>query len=218
MNTKLFNRVVMILQVLLLLTLNIMLLSGMKTTEKAPALEVEPIIEATNYYGGYDNKVITQEISLDWGADDGKDFVPLNVDMDEELQYYCYMLCKGYDIDFTLVMALIAHESNYENECVSRTNDYGLMQINKCNHEWLTEILGVNDFLDPEQNMRAGCFVLRQLFEKYTDTDLVLMAYNMGADNAKKLWDMGIYTSAYAQDVERIQGEYVKEIENGSNL
>ena len=70
------------------------------------------------------------------------------------------------------------------------------MQINTVNHEWLQEKLGITDFLDPYQNTRSGIYILRTLFEKYQDTAKVLMAYNMGEDGAKKLWDKGIYDTS----------------------
>ena len=77
-------------------------------------------------------------------------------------------------------MALIQHESSFDPNVISSTNDYGYMQINAINHNWLTETIGVTDYTDPYQNIRAGVFVLRKLFERYQDTNMVLMAYNMG--------------------------------------
>lgn len=158
-------------------------------------------------YGTYDGKIITEEPEFAWKTDGG-DFIPLNVDMSDSMQEYIYYLSQEYDIEFTLVMALIEHESKFNPNTVSSTNDYGLMQINKANHEWLSEALGVTDFLDPEQNVRAGVFVLRKLYEEYTDTNLVLMAYNMGGSNAERLWKEGIYDTDYSRAIKQKQGEY----------
>lgn len=155
-------------------------------------------------YGAYDDRIFTQEISLDWGVDD-LEFTPLDVAMDEEQQEFLFYLCTGYNLDFTLVMALIEHESCYRADIISDTNDYGLMQINTINHEWLTETIGVTDYLDPYQNMRAGCFILRKLFEKYQDTDMVLMAYNMGETGASRLWKKSVFSTDYTESILNIQ-------------
>lgn len=110
-------------------------------------------------------------------------------------------------------MALMQKESSFRSDIISSTDDYGLMQINKCNHEWLEETIGVTDFLDKEQNIRAGVFVLRKLFEEYTDPNLVLMAYNMGSNGAEKLWNKGIYSTPYVDEILTYQAEFEKQLE-----
>lgn len=169
-------------------------------------------MQQVNHYGAYDGRVFTSEISMDWSGDE-YDFIPLNCKLDESTQQFTFYLCKGYDIDWTLVMALMQKESSFRSDIISPTEDYGLMQINKMNHEWLTDTIGVTDYLDKEQNIRAGVFVLRKLFEEYTDPNLVLMAYNMGADGAETLWNKGIYTTPYVDDILTYQAEFNKQIE-----
>lgn len=144
------------------------------------------------------------------------DFTPLNVPMDESLQEYVYWMADAYEVDFTFLMALIRNESNFQADVISTTNDYGLMQINQKNHEWLSNAVGVTDFLDPYQNIQAGIYILGTLFEKYDDPHKVLMAYNMGESGASKLWDQGIYQSKYSQRVIGYQETYIKEL-NGND-
>jgi soluble lytic murein transglycosylase-like protein len=98
-------------------------------------------------------------------------------------------------------MGLIKTESEFNPNVISETNDYGLMQINKINHKWLSEELGITDFLDPYQNVRAGIYILKDLFDEYEDTSKVLMAYNMGETGAKRLWVRGIYESKYSKEI-----------------
>ena len=181
--------------------------NGTKTEEQTS----EQVENKTLVYGAYDDRTFTEEIALDWGAGD-LDFTPLDCAMNDDLQEFVYYLSAGYNIDFTLVMALIQHESSFRSDVVSSTNDYGLMQINKMNHEYLTETIGVTDFLDPYQNIRAGMFTLRKLFERYQDTDMVLMAYNMGEDGAKRLWDQGIYETNYTTSIMNIQQQFNKQL------
>lgn len=161
----------------------------------------------TLVYGAYDDRVFTQEISLDWDVNNG-DFNPLDCKMPEEQQEFTYYLCSGYNIDFALVMALIQNESSFDPAVISTTNDYGYMQINKMNHQWLTDTLGVTNFIDPYQNIRAGVFVLRKLFERYEDANMVLMAYNMGENGASRLWEKGIFETDYTQSILTIQEQF----------
>ena len=172
-------------------------------TEPTGTEDPVQITDDTKTYGTADGRVFTGEVN--WVGSDAPDFSPLDVDMDEDLQEYVFNLCYCYNIDWTLVMALIEKESQYQSNVVSKTDDYGLMQINKSNFEWLTDVTGVTDFLNEKDNIRCGVFVLRKLFEKYDDPCKVLMAYNMGENGAGKLWDMGIYQTEYSQDVLTIQ-------------
>lgn len=188
-------------------------IAGITTKNKQTTSEKnEYIMQQVNHYGAYDGRVFTSEISMDWSGDE-YDFIPLNCKLDEATQQFTFYLCKRYDIDWTLVMALMQKESSFRSDVISATDDYGLMQINKCNHKWLTDTIGVTDYLDKEQNIRAGVFVLRKLFEEYTDPNLVLMAYNMGADGAETLWNKGIYTTPYVDDILTYQAEFNKQIE-----
>lgn len=188
-------------------------IAGISTKNKQTTSEKnEYIMQQVNHYGAYDGRVFTSEISMDWSGDE-YDFIPLDCKLDKATQQFTFYLCKGYDIDWTLVMALMQKESSFRSDIISPTEDYGLMQINKMNHEWLTDTIGVTDYLDKEQNIRAGVFVLRKLFEEYTDPNLVLMAYNMGADSAETLWNKGIYTTPYVDDILTYQAEFNKQIE-----
>lgn len=163
-------------------------------------------------YGTIDRKEFNGEISMDWGSAAELGFVPLDVPMDEDMQEFIYCLSYGYNIEFPFVMALIEHESSFREDVVSKSNDYGLMQINKINHEQLTEKFGVTDFLDPYQNTRSGIFILRNLFEKYEDPAKVLMAYNMGETGARRLWEKGIYETDYSNSIMKQAVEYKNEI------
>ncbi len=155
-------------------------------------------------YGAYKDSNLAKEVTYDWVAGD-LDFTPLDVSLNEEIQEFTYYLCAGYNLDFALVMSLMQYESSYQLDAISKSDDYGVMQINKMNHEWLTETIGVTDYLDPYQNIRAGCFILRKLFEENQDVAWVLMAYNLGEDGADKLWTKGVYGTDYAKDILAIQ-------------
>jgi len=152
-------------------------------------------------YGTIDGKTYNWGMSTDWTSGSELGFIPLEVDLDKDLQEFIYCLSYGYNIDYAFVMGVIQTESSFDSDTVSSTNDYGLMQINKINHKLLKEKLGITDFLDPYQNSRSGLYILRNLFEKYETPEKVLMAYNMGEGGAAKLWKQGIYETNYTTKV-----------------
>ncbi len=162
--------------------------------------------QADKPYGTRDGKTLAAEPPYEYLVEGS--FEPLDCALSEELQEYTYYLCEAYYIDFDFAMALMFTESSFRADVVSGTNDYGLMQINKCNHEYLAERLGITDITNPYQNIRAGLYLLRGLFEKYDDAAKVCMAYNMGEYGASVLWEQGIYETNYSRKVLSKADEY----------
>lgn len=121
----------------------------------------------------------------------------------EEIQQYTYDTCVVYGIEdhYELVLAVMWRESNFNAEAISSTNDYGIMQINQCNHEHLKSTLDFVDIMDVHNNIEAGIYLLSGLFDTYEDESKVLMAYNMGPGGAAEQWSRGNYTSSYSRDV-----------------
>ena len=118
--------------------------------------------------------------------------------LEYEYQDYLWKMCEKYDIcgSYELLLAQMYSESSYNPSIVSNTNDYGLMQINICNHEWLSEQLGISDFLNPYSSIEAGCYMMSVYLHKY-DAEASLVAYNMGESVVKK----GTYSSSYSRRV-----------------
>lgn len=139
-------------------------------------------------------------------------FKRLNVPMDTDLQEFTYDLCWRQKVDFLLIMAMIKQESNFRPDAISSTNDYGLMQINITNHHWLRDRFGITDFCDPQANIVAGVYMVKELFKKYPEPGKMLMAYNMGEDGAAKFWKRGIFESYYSKSVLAQRKAYEKEI------
>lgn len=166
----------------------------------------KPKTETLIYGRAADGKIFDGDMSVSYESEDTL-FVPLGVPLDSDVQEFIYYLSKGYNMDFTFVMAIIQQESGYQPDAVSNTDDYGLMQINKVNHGYITDEIGVTNYLDPYENVRAGMFILRKLFEKYETPEKVLMAYNLGESGAKALWDKGVFETNYSKSVQRIQSE-----------
>lgn len=129
--------------------------------------------------------------------------------LSHELQDYIRDLCESENVPMGLVIALIDRESGFQTSVISDTGDYGLMQINTINHAWLSEQHGITDFLDPCQNIFCGVKILSGHLENYDgDLSKALMAYNMGATGAKRLWDQGIYSTSYTTYILNAMGVY----------
>lgn len=138
-----------------------------------------------------------------------------NVPLSHSLQQYIYEICADNDLSVSLVIALIDKESNFNPECVSDTNDYGLMQINECNFQWVKEDYNSVDMFNPYQNVYCGINILAGYLHKYDDDyTKALMCYNLGEYGASKAWENGIFCTDYTKAVET-KWEVYKE--NGSS-
>lgn len=129
--------------------------------------------------------------------------IPLSEDMQDEIMG----IANRNGIDQLTVLALIDVESNYNPDSVSETDDYGLMQINICNHERLSNTLKLTNIMEPLQNVEAGSYMLGLLYQKYQDMNMALMAYNMGEAGAQRLWNQDVYETSYTKKVNETREE-----------
>jgi soluble lytic murein transglycosylase len=75
-----------------------------------------------------------------------------------------------------LVKAVIAAESAFRSDAVSRKGAQGLMQLMPDT----AEQMGVENPFEPDQNVRGGTSYLRSMIERYGDLGRALAAYNAG--------------------------------------
>ena len=125
-----------------------------------------------------------------------------DVPLSRELQDYIRALCEEYAVPMPLVLAIIERESDFRPDCVSRTHDYGLMQVNRCNFESCRAKFGEVDLLDPRDNLRCGVWLFAKEYHA-EDGDAVraLMRYNNGPTGARRKWAQGITETAYTRKV-----------------
>lgn len=131
-----------------------------------------------------------------------------DIPLSDSLQRYIYEICADENVPVTLALAIIEHESGFNPEVISSTDDYGLMQINAVNHEWLEEKYRIADFLNPYQNAFCGITIIGSYIEKYDDYGKALMAYNMGDYGAQKAWESGITSTDYSIAILDLMQEY----------
>lgn len=139
-----------------------------------------------------------------------------DVPLSHSLQRYIYEVCADENVPVSLIIAMIDQESKFNPEVVSKTGDYGLMQINTINHEWLAEEYRTADMLDPYQNVFCGIKVIGSYIQNYNDYGLALMAYNMGDYGARKAWESGIESTSYSESVLTLMQQYEQEVKENA--
>ena len=146
-------------------------------------------------------------------------FSPIQINIDSDMVYYDIPLsnyyqeytqeqCIEYNVPYELVLAIMKTESEFDLDIVSKTDDYGIMQINIYNHEWFKDMFGFSDILIPENNIKSGVFLIGYLYNKYDTINEALMGYNYGEGRASYYWNKGIYTSKYSEKVMKAYETY----------
>jgi soluble lytic murein transglycosylase-like protein len=83
---------------------------------------------------------------------------------------------RDYRLPPALVKAVIAAESAFDPDAISRKGAQGLMQL----MPQTAASLGVDDPLEPASNVRGGAGYLRSMIDRYGDLSRALAAYNAG--------------------------------------
>lgn len=126
-----------------------------------------------------------------------------DIPLSGQVQHHIKDICAEYDVDMELVLAIIQRESEYKADAISADGlAYGLMQIVPICHKERMNRLEVSDILNPYQNVEVGIDTLAYLFERYNNTNYVLMCYNMGEGRAAKC---GKTETAYTRDIMQIK-------------
>ena len=134
-----------------------------------------------------------------------------DVPLDEEVQDYIRETAEYYEVPMPLVMAIIQCESGFQPDIISSTHDYGLMQINRCNLEWLADELGITDILDPTQNILCGIHLISIHVHDSEDIQEALLKYNCGKVGAERLMSQGIYSTHYTEKIMAAYRIYLSE-------
>lgn len=118
---------------------------------------------------------------------------------------------RAYEVDPTLIRAIIMAESSYNPRAVSHRGAQGLMQLMPTTAKWL----GVEDAFDPALNIDGGVRYFRQLLDRFDgDVELALAAYNAGSRYVRKYNGVPPFkaTKIYIKKVLRYQKKYQKEM------
>ena len=157
-----------------------------------------------------DNIILTDTLVRYSNESSGFKYNP-DIPLSEDIQKYAYNKCQESGIDYSIFLVLMRKESGFNPEAVSKTNDYGLCQINKGNHNWMREVFGSDwDPLNPYDSIDASIFMLSKYIKDYNcdNYHVLLMNYNMGHGNAIKCFNSGIYSSKYSRTIMDYAKEY----------
>ena len=119
---------------------------------------------------------------------------------------------RNYQLDPTLLAAVIYQESKFRPNVKSTSGAIGLMQLLPDTAKGIAVHTGgsqfkVIDLYNPELNVRYGCWYLRHLLDKYGDERTALAAYNAGQENVDE-WrrqGRGIVFSETRHYVDRVE-------------
>ncbi len=135
----------------------------------------------------------------------------LDIPLERPLQEYAYARCELLGLEYEMVLAIMWRESLFQPDAVgvntNGTRDSGLMQINDVNRQWLFEKYGIDDLLDPYQNIDAGTAILAGYFAEY-DEPYALMAYQYGESGMLEHAAGGMTTNALTVKVQNKRDEF----------
>jgi soluble lytic murein transglycosylase len=126
-----------------------------------------------------------------------------------------YEESRFYGIDYRLVLAIMAVESNFRSNAVADDGARGIMQIKPLLASSIAKKAGIpyqgaSDLFKPENNVRFGLYHLSWLRGNFKSTSEVLLAYNVGHNRAKRLLSRdGDADSRYTR---RVLGEYQRNL------
>lgn len=107
-----------------------------------------------------------------------------------------------YGFDWRLILAVMKQESRFEPEAESEKGAFGLMQIMPVTGAEVARSLALEDVSNPGENIRAGVYYLRKLYDLFDGSNeadrlkLTLASYNAGAGRVYDAQEL----SAYLQD------------------
>jgi len=146
---------------------------------------------------------------------DGSSPIDLYDEWSVELKQYTQQLCTKYEVDYSLVLAIIYNESRFQSELVHENNngtkDYGLMQVNEINFEWLYDNLGIesmDSLLVDEVGLECGVALLAYHIEAAGSTELGLLRYQVGAGQFNRMINQGQYSNDTYEQVVDYWNEY----------
>ena len=125
-----------------------------------------------------------------------------------------------FDLNPSLVSAVIYEESRFDPEAISDKGARGLMQIMPETERFISQRVDPPTrsamMAGTEDQVRYGCYYLSYLFNKYNNWDYALAAYNAGegnVDERRKEEDFNIKfaeTKSFVDKVKNSQGMYEK--------
>ena len=142
-----------------------------------------------------------------------------------ELKQYTQQICAEYDVDYSLALAVIYNESRFQSGLTHKnsngTIDYGLMQVNEVNFDFLQKTVGIKsmwDLLDDKVGIRCGVELLAY-HKDYTGEDSsALLRYQIGEGKYRKYIKRGQYTNDTHSKVWQYRETYVEYLSSQNEI
>lgn len=113
---------------------------------------------------------------------------------------------KRFGVDTALVLGVMTQESGFNANAVSHAGAQGLMQIMPSTLSYIKERSGlpISSAFDPEDNVSAGTWYLRSLYDELSDVaesqrwQMALASYNGGIGRVRRAMDKISYATGQA--------------------
>lgn len=119
---------------------------------------------------------------------------------------FVLLYAEKYEVDPSLIYAVIRTESSFDPQAISSAHAMGLMQLTGDTLDWALskspeqDEVTRDDLFSPEVNIHYGVYVLHLLREQFEVKGTMLAAYNAGMGNVRK-W---LKDPAYSKDGESL--------------
>lgn len=126
-----------------------------------------------------------------------------------------YNVSRLYDVDYRLVLAIMGVESNFRHDAVSERGAIGIMQVRPVVARTFARDVGIryesqNELYDPNKNVLFGIYYLAWLNRYFDDLNVVLHAYNVGHNRARRALERD--TEIETPYTNRVMREYQKTV------
>lgn len=115
---------------------------------------------------------------------------PLNVETQKQISD----ICSEYGLKYELILGVISVESDFNSDTIGDGgNSFGLMQIQP---KWWGDLMaqeGITDILDPLQNVRLGCAIIKELQAEHGTEYRALQSYNTGNADSRNGYADKVY-------------------------
>ena len=136
------------------------------------------------------------------------DAKPVQVPVPTNIEAIIAKASETYNVPVSLIRALIFVESSFKPDAVSVAGAEGLMQLMPTT----SDMLGVGDPFDPEENIMAGTKLLRNLLDRFEqDLDRALAAYYLGPSAVPKHGAIPERARGYVAKVRALEKKFAEE-------
>ena len=159
------------------------------------------------------NEQIIEEIIIDEDKNVISEVKYYNIPLSREYQEYLWHKCIEYNFSYEMLLSMMFVESSFRTKVISKTKDYGILQLNENTYPWIAEQIGIKNF-DPfnyYHNVDGGVWYLSYLRNQWIDKGytseedlfiLCLMSFNKGVSGTQ-IWinKNGIYADYHVNKI-----------------